>query len=271
MRYETVSGLSLPKIGLGTWSLGGGWAARPSLNRAALSALRAALEIGYSHFDTAETYAAGHSEELLGQAILESGASRESLFITSKVAPEHLRREQVLRSCEASLRRVRIDYLDLYLIHWPRRGMRLDQAFAGLNHLVAAGKVRHLGVSNFNLALLREAQQFSATPILTNQVPYSLADRSNAKNGVLEHCRANDILLTAYSPLDQGSFRPSARVRAIAKERGVTPEQIALAWLVGQPRVITIPMSADPKHLRLNFDAAEIDLSPAEIESLGHH
>src|SRR5512144_3265071 len=119
MKYETVHGVSLPKIGFGTWNIGGGSYADTSLDPASLAALRSALNVGYTHFDTAEGYAAGHSEELVGRAIREANAKRESLFITTKVSPEHLQYDQILRSCENSLRRLGLDYIDLYLIHWP--------------------------------------------------------------------------------------------------------------------------------------------------------
>jgi len=234
-----------------------------------LTALRAALEIGYTHFDTAEIYAGGHSEELLGKAVRESGIPRESLFITTKVSPEHLQYDQVLRSCENSLRRLGMDYVDLYLIHWPPRvGMKIDDAFRAMNQLVKDGKVRHLGVSNFKLKLLKEAQSLSETPILTNQVPYRLPDHSYVENGVLEYCQHNDILITAYSPVKFRNLPVNQAIRAIAEAHAATPFQIALAWLVAQPRVITIPMSLNPEHIRENFAAAEIELSGEEFRTL---
>jgi len=269
MKYDTINGLSLPKIGFGTWSIGGGSRANRSLDTKSLAALRSALDLGYTHFDTAEIYASGHCEELLGQAIHEARVSRESLFVTTKVAPEHLEPVQLFRSCEGSLRRLGIEYIDLYLIHWPRLGIRLEDSFSALNRLVRDGKVRHLGVSNFNLKLLKQAQEYSGTPILTDQVPYSHADRSYVKNGVLDYCQQNDIVLTAYSPLDQGGFRPAKSVQAIARAHGVTAAQVALIWLVVQPRVITIPMSFDARHQKENLEAAEIELSASEIEQLG--
>jgi diketogulonate reductase-like aldo/keto reductase len=268
MIYEELNGLKIPKIGFGTWRIGGGSFANRSKDPESLSALRSALGLGYSHFDTAEIYAGGHSEELLGRAIRESGKPRESLFIASKVRPEHLRYENVLKACEGSLRRIDTEYLDLYLIHWPGLGMRLPDAFRALNKLVSEGKVRHLGVSNFDLRLLRASEELSETPLLTDQVPYSLSDRSYARNGVLAYCQAHDILLTAYSPFDQGNFKPSKALKAVAEARAVSPYQIALAWLARQPRVITIPMSHDPAHQRQNLQALEIQLTDTELTQL---
>jgi diketogulonate reductase-like aldo/keto reductase len=269
MKNEIVQGVSVPKIGFGTWNIGGGSNADPNLDVASLTALRAALEVGYIHFDTAEGYADGHSEELLGMAVRESRMPRAKLFITTKVSPDHLQYEQVLRSCENSLHRLRTDYIDLYLIHWPPPlGTKLDDAFRALNKLVSDGKIKHLGVSNFKLKLLKEAQALSETPILTDQVPYRLPDHTYAENGVLEYCQQNDILLTAYSPVKFRNLPVNRSVRAIAEAHSATPYQIALAWLVAQPRVITIPMSLNPQHIRENFEAAEIQLSTEEFKTL---
>jgi diketogulonate reductase-like aldo/keto reductase len=128
--------------------------------------------------------------------------------------------------------------------------------------------VKHLGVSNFNVKLLKQAQSLSETPILTDQVPYRLPDRTYVENGVLEYCQQNDILLTAYSPVKFRNLPVNKTLQAIADAHSATSYQIALAWLVAQPRVITIPMSLNPQHIRENFEAAEIELSESEFETL---
>ncbi|HJR81510.1 MAG TPA: aldo/keto reductase [Anaerolineales bacterium] len=267
--YETIfNGEQIPKLGFGTWKIGGGSYADPKLDSASLTALRTALEIGYTHFDTAEIYANGHAEELLGQAIRETGVKRDSLFITTKVDPGHLRYEQVLGACRGSLQRLGMEYVDLYLIHWPRSVMHLNETFRALNKLVHDGQVRYLGVSNFSVNLLKQSQEHSETLIITDQVPYSLFDRSYAKNGVLEYCQQNDILLTAYSPVEKGRLKPDWTLRSIAEGHRATSYQIALAWLIAQPRVITIPMSYDPQHIKENFESVNIVLTEKEIKSL---
>src|SRR5690606_15967357 len=129
-------------------------------------------------------------------------------------------------------------------------------------------KVRHLGVSNFKLKQLQKSQEVSETPIITNQVPYRLPDSSYVENGVIEYCQQNDILITAYSPVKFRSMRVNKTLGEIAKSHSATPFQIALAWLVMQPRVITIPMSYNPQHIRENFEAADIELSDAEMRQL---
>lgn len=267
MKFETIHNVKIPKIGFGCWSIGGESTANPADDERSLSALQSAIELGYTHFDTAEYYAAGHSEELLGQVVVESGKPREDFFIASKVSPEHLSYDDVLRSCENSLRRLGMEALDLYLIHWPARGMNLPETFRALNQLVREGRVRHLGVSNFGLKLLKEAQSLSETPLLTNQVPYSLPDRSYVENGVLAYCQENDILLTAYSPVKSRFFK-GKKLADFARKKGSTPFQIGLAWLVQQPRIITIPTSFNPQHQAENLAAADLHLTAEEMAML---
>lgn len=267
MKFETIHNARVPKIGFGCWTIGGESAANPAEDARSLAALRSALELGYTHFDTAEYYAAGHSEELVGRAIRESGVAREALFITSKVSPSHLGYDALLLSCENSLRRLGMEYLDLYLIHWPAHLMNLPETFRALNQLVREGKVLHLGVSNFNLNLLKEARDASETPLLTNQVPYSIPDRSSVKNGVLDYCQANDILLTAYSPIKSRFFK-GKKLADFAQARGVTTFQVGLAWLACQPRVIAIPTSFNPQHQAENLAALNLELSEEEMALL---
>lgn len=270
MKHETVHGVTLPKIGFGVWRIGGNSSPNPALDSKSLTALRFALAAGYTHFDTAESYADGHSEELVGEAVRGSGVKRENLFITSKVHPRNLKYDDVLKACEKSLRRLNMDYVDLYLIHWPGTGTKYEETFRALNKLVRDGKVKHLGVSNFDLKLLKQAQTLSETPILTNQVPFSVSDRSYVENGALDYCQQNEILLTAYSPMDEGKLRSNKTLEAIAKAHNATIFQIALAWVISHPSVITIPMSFNPQHIQENFDAAEIELTSQEINSLAN-
>jgi diketogulonate reductase-like aldo/keto reductase len=268
MRFESVHGLAVPKVGLGTWNIGGGYKAAPSRDASSLRALLSAIDIGYTHFDTAEIYAAGHTEELLGLALRQARVDRRDVFVTTKVAPGHLSYGAVLASCEASLRRLRTDYIDLYLIHWPGPRMELNSVFEALNELVARGDIAHVGVSNFDTRLLKEAIRLCQTPIFTDQVPYSLQERRYSNNGVLHYCREHGIVLTAYSPLEQGNLAVAESLNAIAAARSATPHQIALAWLCCQSGVITIPMSQDPQHQRENLEAADIRLTPEEMEGL---
>jgi diketogulonate reductase-like aldo/keto reductase len=268
MKTETVHNVTLPKIGFGTGRLGGTMWANRWRDSHWLAAVRSALEAGYSHLDTAEMYALGYSEELIRRAIRDTGTKRENLFITTKVWPNHLSYKNVLRACEGSLRRLGTDYLDLFLIHWPNPFLPLSETFRALNQLVREGKVHHVGVSNFNLQQLKEAQSLCVTPLLTNQIPYNLYTRTYIRNGVIEYCQRNDILVTAYSPVRFGVMRTPKLVKDIADAHHVTPHQIALAWLIAQPRVIAIPMSFNPKHQKENLASMAIELTTAEIQKL---
>ncbi len=275
MHYETLQNITLPKIGFGTWRIGGEGSPDPSQDARSLAALGSALELGYTHFDTAEAYAAGHAEELLGQAIRSSGVSRSDLFITSKVSPEHLGYADVLRACRSSLHRLEMDYLDLYLIHWPGR-VPLADTFRALNQLVNEGRVRHLGISNFNLKLLQEAVALSDTPLFTNQVSYSLPDRTSVENGVLAYCQEHDILLTAYSPVKRRFINGNQPLQELASRRGVT-SSTNRAGLAGVPAardrhphvVQSAAPGREPGRGRSCFDGSGNDTIPANLKIPG--
>ncbi len=266
--YPLPDGSQLPALGLGTWRMGGGTVPDTSQDSRVLHALRYALEIGYRHIDTAEMYAAGHTEELVGRALRESGVPRAEVFLTSKVWHTHLRYQEVVRACEDSLRRLQTDYLDLYLIHWPSSDVPLEETFRALNDLVRQAKIRFVGVSNFDVPLLQKAVSLCETPLLTNQVPYSLHNRTYQRNGVLSFCRENGLLLTAYTPLEKGHLAQDDVLETIAARRGVKPAQVALAWLLNQPGVVTIPKTLSPVHLEENLAAAEMQLSEEEMRLL---
>ncbi|HUI88515.1 MAG TPA: aldo/keto reductase [Anaerolineales bacterium] len=272
MKYETLDNIQIPKIGFGSARLGGrfvgGILADRNRDEFFLSALRSAIALGYRHFDSAELYGGGHAEELIGRALHESEVEREAFFVTSKVWPTHLAYRNVLRSCENSLRRLQMDYLDLYLVHWPNPLVPLKETFRALNQLVEEGKLKHVGLSNVNVQLIQRAQSFCETPLFANQIPYSLTHRRYAENGTVKYCQQNHMLITGYTPVDHGHIQVKQTLQSIAEAHRATPYQIALAWLVNQPRVITIPLSFDPKHQRENLEAAEIELTPGEMNQL---
>lgn len=260
-----LDGVELPVLGLGAWRMGGGMTADYSRDDETVAVIQSAIAMGYTHIDTAEVYGAGHSEELIGRAIRE--LPREGLFLTSKVAKGHLAYADVHRAIDGSLARLGVDYLDLYLIHWPNPDVPLSETFRALNEIVAAGKVRRIGVSNFDVPLMRQSIDLCNTPIFNNQVHYNLLHRWPEENGVLELCQAQGILLTAYSPLKDGVLaHPEAQ--AVAANYGVTSAHIAINWLVRQPQVITIPMSMNLAHLQDNIDALDLDLNAEDVARL---
>ena len=267
MEFKTLPGGDrIPVLGLGTWQVGGGMSADHANDKQEIEGIRTAVELGYRHIDTAEIYGGGHAEELVRLGI--NGFSRTNLFITSKVWSANLGYRATLQALEGSLRRLDMPYLDMYLIHWPNHKIPLEETFAALNELVEQGKVRHVGVSNFDKEQLAQAMTLSKTPLSTNQVHYSLLYREPEQNGVLRFCRDNNILLTAYRPLERGAVLAHSVVREIAGKHGVTPAQVALKWLIDKPNVITIAKAVSESHLKDNMAALSVQFSEEDVARL---
>ena len=246
--------LPLPALGLGTWRLG----ESRSTQAAELASLRLALDIGYRAFDTAEMYAEGGAETLLGNALaaaLRGALRREELCVISKVYPHNASAQGVVAACERSLKRLQLDHLDLYLLHW-RGSIPLAQTVDGFERLRRRGLIRHWGVSNFDLD---DLQELAALPqgaqCAANQVWYSLS-RRGVEFDVLPWQQARRMPLMAYSPIDQGALARHAGLQRLAEGLGATPSQLALARLLAEPGVMVIPKSSDPSRLRENFEAA---------------
>jgi diketogulonate reductase-like aldo/keto reductase len=260
MKYKRLhDGREVPALGIGSASFG-------SDPRREVEAVRSAIEMGYSHIDTAEIYGGGSAEESIGLAI--AGHDRSKLFLTSKVSQSHLRYRSVLTAIEGTLRRLNTDYLDLYLVHWPNEAVPLEETFRALNELVAAGKTRYVGVSNFSVSQMERALRLSSSVLATDQVHYSLFHRHPEEDGVLEYCVHHDMLLTAYTPVEHGRVTHNDSIAAMAHHKGATPVQVAIAWLIAKPNVITIPESKEPAHLRENMEALEVELTDEEVQAL---
>ena len=267
VHYEKLfNGEKVPVIGLGTYTLGGGLSADHSRDREHAQIIREAIELGYRHIDTAQMYGGGHTEELVGEAI--SSFDREDLFITTKVRSGDLAYKRVKQALDQSLKRLRTDYVDLYLIHWPNPAIPLESTFQAFNELVKEGKIRYTGVSNFSVSEMKRAQQLSDAPITTNQVEYSVDSRAPDQNGVLDYCREHGILLTAYEPFGKGRLIGNSVLQKVADKHGVSTARVALAWLVRKPGVITIPMTSNEDHLRDNLAASDFELSQVDLQLL---
>ena len=268
MREVTLpTGDRMPALGLGTWKMG----EAPRQQAAEVAAVRLALEMGYRLIDTAEMYGEGGAETVVGQALAEAlragTVARPDLFIVSKVYPHNASRAGVQAACERSLRRLGLDQLDLYLLHW-RGGEPLAETLAGFEALQQRGLIRHWGVSNFDLDDLEElAALHGGAACAANQVYYSLSQRG-IEFDVSPWQRRHHMPVMAYSPIDQGALAAQPGLDAIARRLQATPAQVALAWLLAQPCTIAIPKAVREAHLRENLAAADLPLSPDDLAQL---
>lgn len=265
MEYrEITKGISIPVIGLGTWGMGGKETSIKTRDSETVAAIRVAVELGFTHLDTAEYYGAGHAEELVGEAI--ESMDRNALFITSKVWHNHLHRDDLLKSIKASLKRLGVDQVDLYLVHWPNPDVPLKETMAAMEECVREGYTRHIGVSNFSAQLMQEAQSYlEGTRLIANQVQYSLLDQK-PRMELLSACRKMGVSLVAYRPLERGVILqiPNNVMDEIAQTHGKTRVQITLNWLISQEGVFTIPKSTNPIHLMELLGALGWRLTPDE-------
>jgi len=269
MEYrEITKGVSVPILGLGTWGMGGRESPDKARDSDTVTAIRMGIELGLTHLDTAEYYGAGHAEELVGEAI--DGMDRSKLFITSKVWHNHLHHDDLLRSMKASLKRLGVDQVDLYLVHWPNPEVPLKETMGAMEECVKAGYTRFIGVSNFSAQLMEEAQsRLKENRIIVNQVQYSLLDQKPQME-LLPACRKMDVSLVAYRPLERGAIlqAPNPVMDEIAKTHGKTRVQVALNWLIAQDCVFTIPKSTNPVHLMEFLGALEWRLTREEWTGL---
>jgi diketogulonate reductase-like aldo/keto reductase len=245
-------GNRIPQLGLGTWELTGS---------ACIEAVRTALDLGYRHIDTAVAYG-NHSE--VGKAISESGVPRHELFVTTKIPLNKQSPAQITQLTGQALKDLGIRYLDLLLIHWPNKHRPFGEPLGAMADLVDKGRVRSIGVSNFNRRILAEADEASRVPLVTNQVefhPLLFQER------LLADCQNRDIRITAYSPLARGKVIADERLADIAAAHDTGPAEVALAWLVSKG-IIVIPKASSPDHLRANMAATRLELTPAEMEQI---
>jgi diketogulonate reductase-like aldo/keto reductase len=259
-RIALPAGETIPVLGLGTWHM----AEVREKRKAEIDALRLGLDLGMTLIDTAEMYAEGESERLVGEAI---SGRREGVFLISKVLPSHATRQGTIDACAASLRRLRTDHLDMYLLHW-RGSAPLWQTVEAFVDLKERGWIRHWGVSNFDVADLISLWQIPSGPdAQTDQVLYNLARRGPEYN-LLPWCREQELPVMSYSPLEQGDLLRHPAVRGVAERHDITPAQVALAWVLRQQLVCAIPKSGSTARVRENAAAAAVRLSPGDLTEL---
>ena len=258
---ELPGGDRIPVLGVGTWNMGEKRSRRPE----EMAALQMAVDLGMTVVDTAEMYGSGAAETLIAEAV---GSRRNELFLVSKVLPQNATKRGTLAACEASLRRLKTDRLDMYLLHW-RGSVPLPETLEAFERLRREGKIRHWGVSNFDVDDMEELIPL-ATAVggpSTNQVLYNLM-RRGIEHDLLPWCRTRGISVMAYSPLEQGALVRHATVRAIAGRVKATPAQVALAWVLRQPGIVAIPKAGDVEHVRENLGALAIALTHQDVAKL---
>ena len=259
--------VQLSSLGLGTWRMGEQAARR----QREISAVRSALDLGWRVIDTAEMYGEGGAEEVVGAAIaaaLRNGSlARDELFVVSKVYPHNASGPGTLAACERSLARLGLDHLDAYLLHW-RGSAALQETVDALEALRSRGRIRHWGVSNFDLADMTELMRVrGGDRCATNQIWYSLGTRGPAFD-LVPWLQRHGIATMAYSPIDQGELVRNGALGKLASKLGATPAQLALAWLTSQPGVMAIPKAASEAHLRENLASLALTLDAAALAEL---
>lgn len=261
MRTVTLkTGEKIPQLGIGTWHMG-----ERSGNRSAeAKAVRAALDLGITLIDTAEMYGEGGAEEVIAEATV---GRRDGLFIVSKVYPHNASRAGVVTACERSLKRMKTDRIDLYLLHW--RGQHpLAETVAGFEKLRADGKIRHWGVSNFDTDDMEElASVAKGANCASNQVLYHLGSRGIDFDLVPDHAERR-VMIMAYSPLGQGAILRNAALVKVAARYSVSPAAVAIAWTMRHPHVVSIPKASNLAHVTENFAAASLVLDADDLKAL---
>jgi Aldo/keto reductases, related to diketogulonate reductase len=262
---KTVSlrdGERVPLLGQGTWRMGENTRARKD----EVAALRLGIELGMTLLDTAEMYGDGGAEEVVADAIEKQ---RDRVFVVTKAYPHNASRTELPKACERSLKRLRIDAIDLYLLHWRERNTQLADTVDAFEKLRAVGKIKRWGVSNFDVDDMEELWSIeNGTNCAANQVLYNLENRE-IESGLLEWSANNKVPIMAYSPVGHGrGLLESATLKKIAKRHDTTTSQIALAWVLRQPGVIAIPKASNEKHVRDNAQSIEIKLTDEDLTDL---
>lgn len=263
------NGFSIPVFGIGTWMMGGAFERDPNNDdNLDVQAIKFAISRGVSHIDTAEKYAAGFAEKIVSNAI--KGFDRSRLFITSKVWKTNLGYDDLIKAARASLNRLEIEYLDLYFIHWPNGTIPLRETMSAMDALVYDGLVRNIGVSNFTVAQINEAQSYTKNRIVAAQMHYNLAFREPEENGMLEYCQKFDIALISWRPLRDllSNVYREPVIEQMCQKYRKTAVQIAINWLISQPNVVTISGMRTREHLEENLGALNWRMGDDDIQLL---
>ena len=252
---RTAGQANIPVLGLGTWQ---------STGQDCIDVVSQGLKMGYEHIDTAQAYG---NEKEVGQGIKQSGIARDKFFLTTKIFPDDMKfePEKLIAAAKRSLDNLDTDYVDLLLLHWPDNRVPLSETIPALCELQKQGLTRHIGVSNFNIANIIEAEKYADVPIVVNQVEFHPFIKQQTLQTFLNN---HHILLEAYSPLARGDVFDNDIIKEIAERHSITPAQVSLAWILSDKHRIAIPKTANPEHLQGNLDAIDVQLSADEIEKI---
>lgn len=265
MKLKTHSGNALHSIGIGTWGFGGSWEAEYGKEEEYAEAIRYSISKGQNHIDSGQIYGAGHTDEVIGQAI--AGLAREDLYIGDKVWETHVAKGRVRTAVELMLKKLGTDYIDLLYIHKPWEDFPWREAVPQINELIDEGVVRQFGVSNFNLVQMQEAMKLSKHPVAANELYFNLLHKQEVTDEMKVFCKTNGIQIIAYRPLERGQVLENKVVQKVASSAGATAAQVALAWLLHQGAMV-IPQATDKELIDQNIAATKLKLSPTEIEQL---
>lgn len=260
--------IDVPVVGQGTWMIEGN--NDSDTHKLAIQSLRLGLDLGMTHIDTAEMYGNGIAEQLVGQVIDDR---RDEVFLVSKILPSNASYEGTLKACRQSLKRLKTDWLDLYLIHWPSLEFPIHETMRAMEKLVKDNLIRFIGVSNFDIAALKEAESaLKDEKITCNQVLYHLNSRGIERH-LLSYCNSRNISVIGYSPFGHGDFQPAyghkgTLLKEIALRHQKTSHQVILNFIVNYTNIFTIPKSNNPKHVKENSESIGWTLSKSEIESI---
>jgi len=277
MEFKELSdGVKIPVLGIGTWKMGGGFSADSTHDKEEILAIKAAVRLGMTHIDTAELYGNGHAEELVGEAIREF--KREELFITTKVKSENLRYDYLISAAKRSLKRLRTSYVDLYLIHSPNPDIPIEETMKAMDYLVENKLTRFIGVSNFSVEQIEEAQKHAKNKIVANQIEYNLLTRNRGQftndmeSEIIPYCQKNGVIVIAYRPLTKGELaKPEIKLLdELAEKYGRTQAQIALNWLISKPNIVTIPKAVRVEHIKENLGAIGWRLNEEDMRRLDY-
>jgi diketogulonate reductase-like aldo/keto reductase len=256
------SGEKIPVIGMGTWEIGD---VKDESRALEIQAVRKGIELGMTLIDTAEMYGSGNAERLVGEAVKEI---RDDVFIATKVSPQHFAYEDVLNACESSIKRLGVKHIDLYQLHWPSNEVPIQKTMKAMEELVARGKIRYIGVSNFSTTQTSKAREaLPRSEIVSNQVRYSLTHRS-IESGLLPFCEKEKLTVIAYQPLDSGRVPASKIPQSLLDKYGMTPAQLMLNWVTYRDAVVAIPKASDLEHVEQNATAISPRISADDYKAL---